>query len=65
MKKIKKLTFSEMSKKQLDEKQLKTIKGGDYCTDKCGTSSSVIGSVYPGWQSLFFSHLKKESFCSN
>lgn len=33
MKKIKKLTFSEMSKKQLDEKQLKTIKGGDYCTD--------------------------------
>ena len=47
MKKIKKLTFSEMSKKQLDEKQLKTIKGGDYCTDKCG-------SVYPGWQSLFF-----------
>ena len=50
MKKIKKLTFSEMSKKQLDEKQLKTIKGGD----KCGTSSSVIGSVYPGWQSLFF-----------
>ena len=49
MKKIKKLTFSEMSKKQLDEKQLKTIKGGDYCT-----SSSVIGSVYPGWQSLFF-----------
>ena len=27
MKKIKKLTFSEMSKKQLDEKQLKTIKG--------------------------------------
>ena len=54
MKKIKKLTFSEMSKKQLDEKQLKTIIGGDYCTDKCGTSSSVIGSVYPGWQSLFF-----------
>lgn len=45
MKKIKKLTFSEMSKKQLDEKQLKTIKGGDYCRDKCGTSGSAMSSI--------------------
>lgn len=54
MKKIKKLTFTEMSKKQLDEKQLKALKGGDYCIDKCGTSGSTRSSVYPGWMAEFF-----------
>lgn len=54
MKKIKELTFTEMSKKSLDKKQLKTIKGGDYCTDKCGTSGSSLSSVYPSWMAEFF-----------
>lgn len=53
MKKIKRLTLIEMSKKELNSKQMKQVKGGDDCTDKCGTSSYVIGSVYANWMSHF------------
>jgi len=53
MKKIKKLTLTEMSKKGLSEKQMKLLKGGSHCFNKCGTSVSSLSSVYPEWMSLF------------
>ena len=48
MKQVKKLKFSELSKKELKE-----LKGGDYCRDKCGTSSPTIGSAYGEWTAYF------------
>lgn len=53
MKKINKLKLSDLSKKELDSRQMKTVKGGNYCRDKCGTSSPAIGSAYGEWVSYF------------
>ncbi|NBH88249.1 TIGR04149 family rSAM-modified RiPP [Parabacteroides distasonis] len=53
MKQVKKLKLSELSKKELNERQLKELKGGDYCRDKCGTSSPTIGSAYGEWTAYF------------
>lgn len=37
MKQLKKLKLSELSKKELEKRQMKTLKGGDYCDNLCGT----------------------------
>lgn len=54
MKQIKKLKLTKLAQKELGTKQMKALKGGDYCTDKCGTSTSVIGSVYGSWVNEFY-----------
>ena len=53
MKKIKKLKLSELSKIELEAKQMKDLKGGNYCRDKCGTRTPAIGSAYGEWVSYF------------
>lgn len=53
MKQVKKLKLSELSKKELNERQLKELKGGDYCDDKCGTNSSVHGGTSSWWKGYF------------
>lgn len=53
MKRIKKLKLSELSKKELSQKQMTAIKGGNYCRDKCGTSTPAIGSAYGEWVGYF------------
>lgn len=53
MKKIKCIKLSELSKSELKEKQMKVLKGGNECRDKCGTISPVIGSAYGEWVTYF------------
>lgn len=53
MKRVKMLKLSELSKKELNDRQLKELKGGDYCGDKCGTSSSVSAEKAPWWRGYF------------
>lgn len=53
MKHIKKIKLSELSKKELEARQMKVLKGGDYCSDKCGTGSS-LSSVYSSWFNEFY-----------
>lgn len=53
MKQLKKLKLSELSKKELEKRQMKTLKGGDYCSDKCGTLSPVSGTAEPQWKGYF------------
>lgn len=56
MKKIKSLKLNELSKRELSERELKELKGlrgGIECRDKCGTSSPTIGSAYGEWVSYF------------
>lgn len=53
MKKIKCIKLSELSKSELKEKQMKVLKGGNECRNKCGTISPVIGSAYGEWVTYF------------
>lgn len=53
MKQIKKLKLSELSKKELEARQMKVLKGGDFCDDKCGTSSPPHGSASGWWKGYF------------
>lgn len=53
MKKIKKLRLSELSKNELETRQMKVLKGGGYCEDKCGTISPSSGSASDWWKGYF------------
>lgn len=53
MKQLKKLKLSELSKKELEKRQMKTLKGGDYCEGKCGTISPNSGSSTDWWRGYF------------
>lgn len=53
MKQIKKLKLSELSKNELEARQMKVLKGGDYCSDKCGTISPSSSSAGSWWKSYF------------
>lgn len=54
MKVIKKLKLSEFSKQEMENRQLKSLKGGDWCTDKCGTSTSSRSGTANAWYSYFY-----------
>ena len=53
MKKIKKLRLSELSRKELDTRELKTIKGGDICNSNCGTISPSLADSGGFWHQYF------------
>lgn len=53
MKQLKKLKLSELSKKELEKRQMKTLKGGDYCSDKCGTQTPVSSDAGAQWKGYF------------
>lgn len=53
MKKLKKLKLSELSKKELEKRQMKTLKGGDYCSDKCGTLTPPSADATKWWRGYF------------
>lgn len=53
MKKIKKIKLIELSKEELEEREMKILKGGDYCDDKCGTVSPSHASSSGWWKGHF------------
>lgn len=53
MKRVKKLKLSELSKKELNDRQLKELKGGDICNSNCGTVSPTLGSSGGFWHQYF------------
>ena len=53
MKQIKKLKLSELSKKELKERDMKVLKGGDICHSNCGTVSPTLASSSEFWHEYF------------
>lgn len=56
MKKIRSLKLNELSKRELDERELKELKGlrgSSECDAKCGTLEPTLGSTYGFWVSYF------------
>jgi len=53
MKTIKKLKLSELSKQELNKRQLKSIKGGDICNSNCGTISPTLANSGSFWHAYF------------
>lgn len=52
--KSKKLRLTELSKKNLSKRQMNVLKGGDWCTDKCGTLTHPEGSEANLWYKYFY-----------
>ena len=50
----KKLSLNELSKNELNKKQMKSLKGGDFCAAHCGTETPVDSSVYEDWRAAFY-----------
>lgn len=54
MKKIKDLKLTNLAKKELEEKEMKALKGGDdFCGDKCGKVKPVKASAAAFWEGEF------------
>ena len=53
MKQIKKLKLSELSKNELEKRQMNILKGGDYCSSKCGTLSPPSADASSYWKGYF------------
>lgn len=53
MKQLKKLKLSELSKKELEKRQMKTLKGGDYCEGQCGTVTPPSADATKWWRGYF------------
>lgn len=53
MKKIKKLKLNELSKEELNERQMKVLKGGDICHSNCGTISPTLADSSGFWHRYF------------
>ena len=52
--KTKKLRLAELSKKKMPKKQMKSLKGGDWCLDKCGTVSPPAVETTIDWFEYFY-----------
>ena len=52
--KTKKLRLAELSKKNLSKKQMKVLKGGDWCYDKCGTQTPPVDVAIVEWLEYFY-----------
>lgn len=50
MKQLKRLKLSELSKIELEKRQLKVLKGGDFCSDKCGTVTPPSADATKDWR---------------
>lgn len=55
--KSKKLRLTELSKKNLSKRQMKTLKGGDWCSEKCGLVNPPRGEAMNDWYSYFYDPL--------
>ena len=53
MKRLKKIKLSEISNKELETRQLKELKGGDFCSDKCGTKTPPSAVATSWWRGYF------------
>ena len=55
MKQLKRLSLTELSDRELKDRQMNMLKGGDniYCTQKCGTQTPPQSDAKPKWESLF------------
>ena len=55
MKQLKKLSLTELSDRELKDRQMNLLKGGDnvYCTQKCGYITPPNQEAEPKWKSLF------------
>lgn len=53
MKRIKKLKLSELSKNELEKRQMKVLKGGDICHSNCGTISPPLADSSTFWHQYF------------
>lgn len=52
--KTKKLRLAELSKKNLSKKQMKVLKGGDWCYEKCGTQTPPVDVAIVEWLEYFY-----------
>jgi len=52
--KTKKLRLAELSKKHLSVRQMKALKGGDWCSEKCGTKKPLDTQAFLDWYDYFF-----------
>ena len=51
--KTKKLRLTELSKKNLSKRQMKVLKGGDWCSDKCGSVKPPTEEATNNWREYF------------
>lgn len=49
----KKLSLNELSKNELNKKQMKSLKGGDFCAAHCGTEKPVDSDVTGFWKAAY------------
>ena len=53
MRKIEKLKLSNLSKRELENRELKKLKGGDICSVNCGTVTPTLADSNKQWHSYF------------
>ena len=49
----KKLSLNELSKNELNKRQMKSLKGGDFCNQHCGTKKPVDKDVTGTWKAAY------------
>lgn len=49
----KKLSLNELSKNELNNKQMKSLRGGEFCNKHCGTKKPVDESVTDDWRAAY------------
>ncbi|MDD7721528.1 MAG: TIGR04149 family rSAM-modified RiPP [bacterium] len=56
MKQLKRLSLTELSDRELKDRQMNLLKGGGsniYCSQKCGTRTPPQADAEPSWEKLF------------
>lgn len=53
MMKIEKLRLSNLSKRELENRELKQLKGGDICSVNCGTVTPTLADSNKAWNKYF------------
>lgn len=53
MRKIEKLRLSNLSKRKLENRELKQLKGGDICSVNCGTVTPTLENSNKAWHEYF------------
>ena len=55
MKQLKRLSLTELSDRELKDRQMNLLKGGDniYCVEKCGYITPPYESTAKNWDRLF------------
>lgn len=50
---IEKLRLSNLSKRELENRELKQLKGGDICSVNCGTVTPSLANSNEAWHKYF------------